>query len=177
METQEIVRISFKTRLSSIYSSNRKVQRIETILDIYPNICSFYNEYVIETIRRLVLDNVITDYVNDENDEDDEIILNYLKGSWQHINNREFGNHVLEEIGLTAHELRNSMKLLTVNLIEDTLFDANEHVMGEASDDGKRVVDILEMSAVDETYGEYGLPVSMTIEATVALDHFKRIGL
>lgn len=176
MEREEVVNLRFPVYFSSVYSSNRKVQRIEMILEIYSSLSSFFNAIVADVVAELVQDGRMVDYEIDEDDDDDQIVHRKFSRIFRReIDDREFGHRILDDLGLSATEVRNAMKVLSFNLVEDTLGTCHAEICEEAVERKKRLSRVLALSAVDEKYGENGLPVRFTIEATISLDHFKRI--
>lgn len=176
-EREEIVNITFPIYFSTVYSDYRKVQRVEMMLEIFTTLSSFFNKIVAGVVADLVTDGRMSYYEHDLNDEDDEIVMNKFRRVFrQEIANREFGWRLLDDLGLSGDEIRNAMKILAVNLVEDSLSSCYEHICEEALENKMRLSRVLELSAVDEFYGDNGLPIRFTIEATIALDSFKRIG-
>ena len=176
MEREETINIKFPIYLSSIYSTNRKIQRVETILELHSSLSSFFNSVVADVIKDLVQSGSIIDYEEDQDEQDDAIIKRMFERNFRLlIDNREFGHQLLDDVGLSARELRNTMKLLAFNLVEDTLATAYNEICGEAEDQRKRLSQVVALSAVEERYDGNGLPISFVIEATITLDHYKRI--
>lgn len=176
MEREETVSLTFPIYLSSIYSNHRKIQRVETILEFHSSLSSFFNSIVADVIGDLVQSGSIREYEEDQDEGDDAIVKRMFERNFRLlINDRDFGYRLLDDLGMNATELRNTMKLLAFNLVEDTLATAYEHICGEAEDQKKRLSRVLALSAVGEKYDGNGLPTSFVIETTITLDHFKRI--
>lgn len=176
MEREETINIKFPIYLSSIYSNHRKVQRVETILEVYTSLSSFFNSIVADVIGDLVQDGSISEYEEGQDERDEAIVRRMFSRNFRAlIDNREFGHQLLDDVGLGANQLRDTMKLLAFSLVEDILATAYIHICGEAEEQRKRLSRVIALSAVEEKYDGRGLPISFVIETTIALDHFKRI--
>jgi hypothetical protein len=176
MEREEVVNLRFPVYFSSVYSSNKKVERVELILEIYSSLSSFFNAVVADVVSDLVQDGRMVDYEIEQDEDEDQIVYRKFARPFRiHIDDREFGHRTLDDLGLSATEVRTAMKKLAFNLVEDTLGTCHSEICEEAAERKKRLSRVLALSAVDEKYGENGLPVRFTIEATISLDQFKRI--
>lgn len=176
METEDIINISIPVYLNSLYVSSRHVERVELLLEIYTTLSSFFNAVVADTIRRLVEDGRLRDYVVEANSEDDAIVTNYLDRSFRsQIDNRRFGSRLLDDTGYSASELKSQLKLTAYYLVEATLATVCDYACDEAKDRGKRLSHIVELVADREVGDKYGVPTQLVIEAQVALDSFRRL--
>lgn len=178
IENPETVNIQIPVYLNSLYVSSKHVERIELILEVYPNLASFFNSVCSDALCKLIEDGSIKDYAVDVNDRDDAIVTNKLNHSFkEHIDRRRFGSNLLDDIGYNATELRRKLKTVAYYLIEASLATIHDYVFDEASERGKRVQSITALSAVNEMGdNEYGLPTRLTVEVSFNLDSFRRIG-
>ncbi len=176
MEENEILNISIPVYLNSLYVSSKHVERIELLRDIYPNVASFFNAVVAETIKLLMEEGALRDYAVNEDERDDATVNYKLRHAFRrHIDEHRFGSELLDNLGYSASEIKPKLKLIAFYLVEATLSACYDYICEEASDRGKRLSHILELAAVRESGDRYGLPTQMTIEAQICLDHFKRI--
>ena len=170
---EEVLNIKFPVYFSSVYSSTRKIQRIETILEIYSSLLAFYNSIVANVVADMVVEGKIDLYEHDVDDEDDQYVFDKFRSVFNsQINDKKFGSRLLDDLGVDSNTIKNAMKILAFNLVEDTLHSCYIHITGEATDRGKRLDRISELSVISETYGREHLPVSFMIEATVVLNGF-----
>lgn len=177
MEENEVLNISIPVYLNPLYVSSKHVERIELLLEIYPNIASFFNSVVSDSIKSLIEDGSLNDYEVDRNEQDDTLITYKLRHAFrEHIDEHKFGSDLLDDLGYSASEIKPKLKLIAYYLIEASLATCHDYICGEASDRGKRLSHILALSAVREFGDRYGLPTAMTIEAQISLDSFRRIG-
>lgn len=177
MTTQaETLNISIPVYLNSLYVSSKHVERIELLLEIYPNLASFFNAVVADAVRKLIEDGAVRDYVVDDNNEDDAIISNQLRRSFkEQIDDRRFGSNLLDDLGYSASELRSKLKLIAYFLVEATLATCYDYICEEAGERGMRLSRIDGLAAVRESGDSYGLPTQLIIEAQITLDQFRRI--
>lgn len=176
MENNEILNISIPVYLNPLYVSSKHVERIELLLDIYPNIAAFFNAVVAQTVKRLIEDGTMREYEVNVSERDDELVTNHLREAFRlHIDNYRFGAELLDNLGYSAAEIRPKLKLIAYYLVEATLSTCYDYICEEAEERGKRLSHILEMAAVREVGDHYGLPTQMTIEAQICLDSFRRI--
>lgn len=177
MEELETLNIVIPVYLNSLYVSSRHVERIELLLEVYPNLACFFNAVVAEPVRKLIEDGSLRDYQVDASSQDDDIVTHALRHTFKaHIDDRRFGSNLLDDLGYNASELRNKLKIIAYYLVEATLATCCDYVCDEASDRGKRLSHITSLSAVSEAGNSYGLPTRLTIEAQITLDSFRRIG-
>ena len=177
MERNEILNINIPVYLNSLYVSSKHVERVSLLLEIYPNISSFFNAVVADVIRRLIEDGSLIDYEVDANERDDAILTNYFTRPFrEHIDNYRFGSDLLDDLGYSASEIKPKLKLIAYYLVEASLAACHDYICDEASDRGKRVSRVLNLVSVRELGDCYGLPTQIVIEAQVELDSFRRIG-
>lgn len=176
MEKNEILNISIPVYLNPLYVSSKHVERIELLLEIYPNIAAFFNAVVADTVKRLIEDGTMCDYEVDRSERDDEIVTHKLRRAFrEHIDDHRFGSDLLDNLGYSAAEIKPKLKLIAYYLVEATLSTCYDYICEEAQERGKRLSHVIELAAVREAGDRYGLPTQMTIEAQISLDSFKRI--
>lgn len=176
MENNEILNISIPVYLNPLYVHSRHVERIELLLEIYPNIAAFFNTVVADTIKRLIEDGTMCDYEVYRSERDDEIVTHKLRHAFrQHIDGRRYGSDLLDNLGYSAAEIKPMLKLIAYYLVEATLSTCYDYICEEAQERGKRLSHVIELAAVREAGDRYGPPTQMTIEAQISLDSFKRI--
>jgi len=177
MEENEILNISIPVYLNPLYVSSKHVERIELLLEIYPNIAAFFNAVVSDSVKRLIEDGALSDYEVSRNEQDDAVVTYKLRNAFRdHIDEYRFGSALLDNLGYSAAEIKPKLKLIAYYLVEATLATCYDYICEEAAERGKRLSHILALSAVRESGDRYGLPTAMTIEAQISLDSFKRIG-
>lgn len=177
MEKTEVVNIRIPVYLNPLYVSSKHVERVELLLEVYPNLGSFFNAVCADAVARLIEDGSIKDYVVDANDTDDEIVSNKLRRSFnENIDNKVFGHRLLEEVGYNSTELKIKLKTVAFYLIEASLATVHDYIFDEAAERGKRVQSITALSVINELGdNEYNLPTRLTVEVSFNLDYFRRI--